>query len=63
MVSNPADRLVTMPVAEPIVAIIGFVLCQWPPVAASLSVVVPPMQIEEIPEIGDKGLTVRFRSA
>ena len=55
----PAVIPVTIPVAEPMVAILGILLLQAPPVTASVSAVVAPAQTMPAPPIGaGAGFTV-----
>ena len=58
--SVPAAKPFTMPVEEPIDAIDGLDTVHVPPGAASVNVVLPPTQIEDIPNTGASAFTVRF---
>jgi hypothetical protein len=51
MMVVPADTAVKRPVPEPIVATVVLLLLQLPPDVPSVSTVVAPVQIEEIPAI------------
>ena len=51
MVHVPAEMPVTMPVPEPTVAIEVLLLLQWPPVMASVSVLVLPTHALAVPPI------------
>ena len=51
----PALSPVTSPVNEPILATAALELVQIPPEKALVNVVVPPIQIVEVPAIGGNG--------
>lgn len=55
----PAERAVTEPVPEPMLATAGVLLVQVPPVVVSVSVVSVPVHVVNVPPIAaGKGLTV-----
>ncbi len=57
----PGDTVVTVPVADPIVATVVLALLHVPPGVAFVSVVGVPIQVASVPPIAaGKGLTVTF---